>query len=425
MLKPVWNPFSRYADRLEKRVDKILWKVSYAGLLVTQRKMLALMQENLVIVNLWLEARFKGYKYLKRRIRKKMYRHTERIAQIFMEFAAKTPIDYSAIARNLQDLGLPGPELPGDDEKLKYITAIMLFLSPRASRFQYLEGASFGKLLTNPDKNQKMIGDCNQIVTFYVFLYSLKYDIKELQIKLLKEHVCLHFKGIDIEATAGVFASYRKYLHLLPVVELIPVNLLDVSDFRDKQIKVDPRHLLKAAELANNLSSDRELVGENLKISYHNVAVEALNTGDFESALFFAGKAGTDNPEISDLIGAILHNAIVYHVKEHDFKKARYYLGQSKEYDMQKYVDENEAHYLFDQGSLDAAREIFERTGNIQGVKACWAKEYNAIQSRVAGLKDISTMKSHRYDYQKMLELARKMEDDALVNSLSDLLRKL
>jgi len=426
MINPTWNPFSHYADRMEKRVDRVLWRISYAGVLDTQRKMLVLMQENLVMVNLWLEARFKGYKYLRKGVRKKMYRHAERIGQIFMEFAAKTPVDFAPISRNIKSLGLAVPDAPGDGEKLKYIAAMMLFLSPRGQRYEYLEGASFGKLLSNPDKGKKMIGDCNQIVTFYTFLFSLKYEIKDLQIKLMEKHVCLHFKGVDIEATSGAFANYPKYLQLLPVVELIPTNLLDVSDFRDKQIKVDPRHLLKSAQLANNLSTEREMVGSNLKIAYHNVAVDYLNSGDFEMALFFAEKSGGGaDPKIAALMETILHNAVVHHVKARNFGKARYYLGKSREDGLNRYVDENEAYYYFEQDSLDRAREIFERTGNRQMVKACWGKEYNKIQSRVAGIKDIATMKSHLWDYRKMLELARKMEDDALVRNLQDVLKQL
>ena len=65
------------------------------------------------------------------------------------------------------------------------------------------------------------------------------------------------------------------------------------------------------------------------------------------------------------------------------------------------------------------------QAGNQQMLKACWAKEYNQIQSRVAGIKEISLMKSHRADYQKMLDLARKMEDNALAESLRDLLGKI
>jgi hypothetical protein len=88
-------------------------------------------------------------------------------------------------------------------------------------------------------------------------------------------------------------------------------------------------------------------------------------------------------------------------------------------------VDENEGFYLFDNGDTDRARIIFERIGNRQMVKACYAREYNRIQARVAGLNFISQMKARRGDYEKMLSLARKMEDDALVKNLTDLLKQL
>lgn len=424
MIKPVWNPFSRYADRLEKRVDKILRKVAFIGIFEAQRKILELMQENLVVLNLWLEARFKGYKYLKRGVRKRMYRHSQRIGEIFLEFAAGTRIDDANISRNIENLGLAVPRLPGDAEKLKLLAAIMLFLQPNAGRYEYLEGASFGKLLSDPDRQQKMIGDCNQIVTFYTFLFSLKFDIKDLKIKIMKEHVCLHFKGVDIEATAGAFANYREYLRLLPIMELIPTNLLDVSDFRDKQIKVDPRDLLKSAQLAVNLASEKDLVTSNLKIGYHNVAVDALKQNDYDNAVFFAQKAGND-PENQKFLDAIFHNAVVYHAKARNFKKARYFLEKSRENELKNFVDEQEGLYLLQKGSISAARDLFTRAGNRQMVKACWAKEYNNIQSRVAGIKELSVMKSHKSDYKKMLELAQKMEDNGLVENLRNILKQI
>jgi hypothetical protein len=434
MLTPIHNPFSRYADGVEKKVDRVLWSISFTNIFETQQKMLALMQENLVVVNLWLEARFKGYKYLRKGVRKRMYRNAEKIAQIFLDFALNTPLDFEKITRDVLNIGARVPETREDIEKLRYIAAIMLFLAPARGRFEYLAGASFGKLLSDPDKGEKMIGDCNQIVTFYTYLYSLKYDIRELMIKLLEEHVCLHFKGIDIEATAGAFAKYDKYQNLLPIIELIPTNLLDVSDFRDKQIKVDPHHLLKAAHLADDLSSNKEIVRKNLVVAYHNVAIEALKANDFENAKFFAEKAaarlgevssGLPAPDIGRLLDTILRNAVIYYVKEKDFKKARYYLVQSGDGELKKYVDENEGFYWFNNGSLDRARAFFERIGNRQMVKACYAKEYNALHARVANLKLISDMKSHRSDYAKMLELARKMEDDTLTRNLQDILRQL
>lgn len=425
MIKPVWNPFSRYADKQEKRVDKILKKVAFLGVFEAQRKILDMMQANLVILDLWLEARFKGYKYLTRSMRKKLYRNSEKTARIFLEFAQKLQLDDAAIGRELEALGLSRPQTPGDDEKLRFLVAIMLFLRPGTGRYEYLEGASFGKLLGDLEKNQHLIGDCNQIVTFYAYLFSLKYQLKDLQIKILEEHVCLHFKGIDIEATAGGFANYKKYLKILPVVELISTNLLDVSDFRDKQIKVNPRDFLKAAQLANHLSSERDLVTHNLKIGYHNVAVESLEQDDFDTALFFLKTAGIDTEEDRKFEANILHNAVVHHARKHDFRKARFYAEKSGESDLKRYIDEQEAFDLYRKNSLSRARELFSRAGNQQMVKSCYAKEYNQIQSRVAGLKTVSAMRPHRGDFNKMLDLARKMGDPGLEENVRNILNQL
>lgn len=425
MINPVWNPFSRYADKLEKKLDRLLRRVAFLGIFAAQEKILALMQEHLVIVNLWLEAKFKGYKYLSRSRRKRMYANAEKIAAAFLTFANASTIDLQRVKGKLASLGLPVPGAPGDDGKLVLLTQIMEFLRPHAGRFEYLEGASFGKLLTDPDRGEKMIGDCNQIVTFYAFLYSLKYPLQDLRIKLVPGHVCLHFKGIDVEATAGSFARYDKDAQVLPIVELIATNLLDVSDFRDKQIQVEPREFLRGAQLAYNLSSDRELVNKNLKAAYHNVAVESLKSQQFDTAVFFLEKAGLDSADEIQTLQTVYHNAVLYHVKQHSFSKARSYAGKSSEADLRKYVDEREALYLYEKGSLVRARELFERAGNRQMVKACYAKEYNALQSRVAGLKDLATMRSHRGDYQKMLGLAVKMEDQALADNLRRIIGQL
>lgn len=425
MLKPIWNPFSRYADSLEKRVDKLLRNAARLGIFEAQRKVAELMQENLVIFNLYMEARFKGYKYLTRGTRARKYRYAEKIGQIFLKYTHGITIKDEAVASRLKELGVPRPAAPGDAERLRYLVAVMSFLRPNGDHYQYLEGASFGKLLVDIEKGEKMIGDCNQIVTFYTYLYSLRYDIKELQIKILPEHVCLHYRGVDIEATSGNFANYQKSAKVLPIAELISTNLLDVSDFRDKQIKVSPREFLKGAQLAFNLSSEREIVAGNLKIAYHNVAVEALKSDDFETAAFFLEKSGLDTPADQDFLKSIYHNAVIYYVKAGSFSKARFYASKSMDSELGKYIDEKEAFYYYDHDSYERARELFQRTGNSQMVKATYAKEYNKVQARVAGLKDLAMMKSHRSDYQKMLDLALKMEDHALAEDIRHILNQL
>lgn len=418
-IRPTWNPFSRYADVYEKKVDKLLHKVAYVGVFEAQREVLELMKGNLVILNLWLEARFKGYKYLSRGKRKRLYANAQRIAEAFEQYCQTINISVEAVAAVMEKNGVSMPTVIPDQEKLVYLAKIMSFLKPGGNYYVYLEGASFGKLLTDIKAGQKMIGDCNQIVTFYTYLYSLKYDINELQIKLPKNHVCLHFKGIDIEATAGGFANYKEYDFILPIVELISTNLLDVSDFRDKQIHIKPKEFLRSSQLAYRLSSQRDLVSKNLEASYHNVALEAMQGEDYDTALFFAEQAA------KDLKPTILHNAVVYHVKAHNFGKARFFLAKGADGELLKYINEQEGFYNFEQNNLGRAKEMFQASGNREMIKAVYSKEYNQLQRRVAGLKDLATMRSYKSVYRQMLDLAHKMEDSQLAANLQDILKQL
>lgn len=425
MINPIWNPFSRYADKLERQVEKVLKKVNRLGAMAIQKEILTLMQKNLVIVNLFIEAKFKGYKYLSRGARKKLYQNNEKIAANFLKFAEHFQISDKSLIAYLKSLNLQLPANQENVDKFKYLITIMEYLKPGAGRFEYLEGASFGKLLSDPEKNEKMIGDCNQIVTYYTYLYSLKYSINDLRIKILPEHVCLYFENIDIEATSGSLAKYKEFVHILPIVELISTNLLDVSDFRDKQLKIDSREFLKGATLAYNISSERDIVTRNLRISYRNVAIDALNNNQFETAEFYVLKAGIKNVEDSQLLQNIYHNAVIYYVDNKNFNKARFFAGKKADLELKKYINEKEGYYYFDNGQLNKAKEIFYKLGNQQMLKAIYGREFNQIQKRVSGLKDLAKMKVYKNDYRKMRDLAVKLGDDNLVNQLDNILKQL
>lgn len=422
MSQPIFNPFSKYVDRLEKKTDRLLRKVAFLDKLETQTKILGLMQENLVVVNLWLEKEFKGYKYLKKGARRKMYANTEIIVRKFQEFSQNLQVDSNKVSALLQSFGV---KLSGENfNKALHIVRIMAFLKP-GQYYTYLEGASFGKLLKNIEK-EKMIGDCNQIVTFYAFLYSLNFPISDLQIKILPEHVCLHFQGIDIEGTNGNFTKYEKFDYLMGICELISTNLLDVSDFRDKQIQLEKRVMLKGAELAFNISSLRELVEKNLQAAYHNLAIEAAEESDFDTAKFFLEKL-----QDADLKKGIFHNAVLYYCKQINFQKAKFYAEKLRESDidggneMKKYALDQEGFYYFNQGNIHTALSLFKQNGNQQMVKACYAQEFNQLQKKVANLRTNAEAKNHKADYRKMVELARLMEDFELVDKLNRIVNPL
>lgn len=420
MFQPVYNPFSKYADKFEKKVDKLFKNFIFYDRATAQKKLLDYMQENLVVVDLWLEKEFKGYQYLKKFRRRRLYQNTQTITQKFEQFCGEFKVDTNNLKSIIKNYKL---DFNAEKfEKITYISHIMAFLRP-GHVYEYLEGASFRKLLVDLQK-EKMIGDCNQIVTFYTFLYALKFPINDLKIKILPGHVCLHFDGIDIEATNGTFQQYEKFDYILNITELISTNLLDVSDFRDKTNLIEMRTLVKGAELAYSISSMRELVEKNLQISYQNVAIESSKAKDFSTAEFFLKKVHNQI-----LKKQIFHNAVIYYCQQRNFSKAKFYVqklaesGSEKVNEMNRYVLEQEGMYYFKNGNLSKALSIFKTLDNRQMIKACYAEEFNRLQKKIALVKTTEDVKRHKDEYNRMLDLAKLMEDESLAQKIHQVLR--
>jgi len=343
-----------------------------------QKELLKLMQENLVVTNVWLEKKFKGYKYLTKGVRKKMYENTEEIVKKFQEFCDTHVVSENSLKTEF-----------GNTAQLKYLACICEFLRP-GIYYEYIQTSSFGKLLSDPNKS-KLQGDCNQIVTLYIYLYSLKFPVQDLQIKLLPEHVCLHFRGVDIEATAGQFAKYKKYDYLLPITEIISTNLLDMSDFREETQKISEIEMVKSAQLAYAISSLKELVEKNLETAYHNMGIAAMKNNNFQSAIFYISKIKDHK-----LLSGIYQNACAHYVEIKDFRKAKYYARESRNRDLIAQVE-----------------------------KAALAKEYNDLAVIVSKVKTIDDAKKYKSEYKKMLELSRKLGDEKLENQVREILGKI
>ncbi|MFA6992528.1 MAG: hypothetical protein WC269_04600 [Candidatus Gracilibacteria bacterium] len=387
-LKWLYLFFSSYVNLFERRVDKFFNRIkSTDNIADIREELLKLMQENLIVLNVWLEKKFKGYKYLSKGVRKKMYADTEKIKQKFAEFCKNSGITKEVVSKFLDQFGISYPT--GDDEKILYITQIMAFLAP-GKYYHYIKTSSFGKLLRDPDK-EKMEGDCNQIVTLYIYLYSLKFPLNDLKIKLLTEHVCLQFREIDIEATAGQFAKYKEYEHVLRVTEIISTNLLDIADFREQTSEISPRVILKSSQLAYAISSLRTLVEKNLKIAYTNMALYSLSKNDISSAEFFAEKAGDQQ-----LLFNVYRNAATYYTERSNFTKALYYAQKSGNSSMIEAVKHNEAAY-----------------------------EYTKLSKKVADVRTLNEAKDKKPIYQKMLVLAQRLGDTTIEHNLRDTIDKI
>ncbi|MBN1494131.1 hypothetical protein JW911_00125 [Candidatus Peregrinibacteria bacterium] len=379
VIKKIILFFTPYVNLFEWKVDLFFKHIKSTDSIFTiKRKLLELMQKNLIIVNIWMEKKYKGYIYLTKKARRKMYTDTLKIVEKFNKFRAENPIEKISI-------DIP----PANLEKVILLAQICEFLKP-GKYYEYIETSSFGKLLRDPDK-QKLEGDCNQIVTLYTYLYSTKFPLEDLQIKLLPEHVCLHFHGIDIEATSGELTKYEKFDHILPVTEIISTNLLDLTDFREDTQKISEHVFVKSSQLAYAISSLREIVSKNLNIAYHNLGIAALNTNNYETAVFYLSK--TDDKESLKIA---YHNASVYFLNQKNYTKAEFYADKT--------------------GNFDFKNEI---------KKSAAAEEYNNLAKKVANIKTIEQAKQHKYTYQKMLDLAQKIGDESLINNVRDILNKL
>ncbi len=409
--------FSPHVSSFERRVGRFFRRIrsSTPGSSV-KRNLLRLMDENLIAVNLWMEKKYKGYRYLNKRTRRALYKNVEKLVDVFKEESSKKVPTEEHVRTLLQQKGLNFSE--GNKKQILYLFQIMRFLRP-GHHYRYIKTASFSKLLRNP-KEEKLEGDCNQIVTLYAYLYSLKFPLKDLEIKLLPEHVCLHFKGIDIEATNATFQKFKKDYKILPITEIISTNMLDIADFREDVRQIAPRDMVKSAQLAYAISSLKELVSKNLRIAYRNLAITAMKSKNFNSAIFYFSKIGD-----RQALQTAYHNAAIHYVKNKNFRRAKYFSSKSGNRDLERNVRRNEAVHHYKNNRIDRALKIFRSLGDRDMERACYQKQYNVLARKVSSVKTLEAAKKHRGTYRKMLDLAVKMGDGRLQSSIRSTLNKL
>lgn len=399
--------FSKYVHPHEKKVDKFFNSInSGSNSLVVKEKLLLLMQENLAVLTVWMEKKYKGYRFLTKRVRKRLYVNLDKVLSEFNDFPNSRQDKECLDSYDLN---------PENREKLAYILTIMGFLKP-GGRYKYLESSGFFRLLVDPNETQ-MSADCNQIVTFYAFLYALRYPLKDLEIKLLPGHVCLHFKGIDIEATSATLEKYEEFTHILPITEIVSTNMLDITDVREETYKIDPRVFVKSAQLAFQISSLHDLVSKNLDAAYHNLAISSMNSGDYEGAVFFADKTGD-----GDFKKLVYKNCALYYQKAHDFKKAVYFARKVSDNVFLDNIYYNEGIYYFNSKKFEKAISIFQNLNNAKMLKECYKGQFVQLQKTLSDRVDKNYVRAHRMKFQKMLELARKFDDGQIVADLQKML---
>ncbi|NCU30759.1 hypothetical protein EOL73_01545 [Candidatus Saccharibacteria bacterium] len=421
-IKRLIYAFGPYANPEERRIGKFFAHLHERDSRNrTQSKLSHLVTENVAIVNLWTEYRYKGYRYLTKSMRRDLYKNLEQIKTDFAGFSEKNVINIESIYKQIALLGVDTKPLQTKQDQLIRIVQIMQYLSPNNGRYIYRASSSFGRLLQDPAKSL-LEGDCNQILTLYLYLFLLQFSLQDLSLTVYPGHVALNFMGVDIETTNGQFTLYdRADASRVPVQEIVSINLLDTSDaYLNKHI-VQPEVFLQAARLAYILGSDRELVQKNLKYAYHNTIVHLMQRDQYSTALKYA-KISKDQL----LLQTVGHNGAVYALSQNKYAQARSFASHSiKRNELLSNINFNEGVGLYNAKKYQPAIALFEKSNSHDMVLRCYEGLYFEQQQLLKNVKTVDDIKKHANTVRKMHRYAKKSDNSKLIKYTKSLIKYL
>ena len=392
--------FSRYIDFKERKLAKQILSI---GLKSKSRSIdfsHRLIAKNHLALCLEAEFLFKGYSILNKNNRKSAFLNIEKINQDFLKFYGKN-----------KDLKFN----ENSSAEFNFLFIISKYLSPN-QKFEYKEGASIYKTLmfSNEIKYQ---ADCNQLVNLYIHLFSLKYDISKLQIKLLKDHVCLHFEGFDFETTNAQITKYDDYISISDVSEIISVNILDISDNDLKTSSVHVKDFYAGCLIARNLSSNKKITDHNIKVAYQKMAKHYEDIKDFKKAEFFIKQL----KEKSQLLNFYKRYS-QYLLSKNLYKKSIRIAKRTKDKQLLKYIYSTYVQFLINKNKFELAFKFSKKSKQEDLIQFAASKLYNFYYSKLNKEASNSYNKSL---YKKMIKLAYVLNDQKLISGLKKTIQNL
>lgn len=418
ILSSIYYFFRPYTDAHERRVARFFDGLSeHHSRIRTSADLDKLIQENLAVINLWTEYRYKGYRYLSKSKRRELYTNLDRIVEEFERFYRAYQPSAEAIIAHVRTV-VPGAQIHTNQTKL--LQAIMDYLSPSHGRYEYRASSSFGRLLRDPAR-EVMVGDCNQIVTLYIYLYSRYFDVADLRVRTLPGHVALHYGGVDIEATNGTWANYASSPDtvLMPIGEIVSINLLDTTDSYLETHEVSAEDFLQSARFAYLLSHERDIVTRNLDAAYARLINTFMARDNYDAALKFARQSRDVT-----LLSVVGHNGAVYAIQHDDFKCARKFAEYAvKRAELVRDSYRAEGVYHYDAHRYHDAIKSFERYGDKDLVRKCYEALFFAEQNNLPQNLTGETIKQHTRTIKRMRDYAKRSGNRELEKH-ADSLRK-
>jgi tetratricopeptide (TPR) repeat protein len=416
IIQRIYYFFAPYTDPRERAVALFFKNLTeHSDQQRTRSKLNKLIQRDVAVINLWTEYRYKGYKYLRKSERKKLYANLHAIRQDFDRFKATQNHPVQTIKHQVHSLS---PNANSNDERIVLLHAIMEYLSPKRGIYQYKESSSFGRLIRDPS-HETLIGDCNQIVTLYIYLYSRYFDVSDLSIRLLPQHVALHYAGIDIETTNGTFKNYadKDGSELLPVEEIVSVNLLDTTDSYLATREIAAKDFLQASRFAFILSHHRDVVTHNLSVAYSKLITMLMNRHNYAQALTFA----KDSKDM-ELLSIVGHNGAVHNMAHHHYSAARRYASYAlKRDELIKTSYRNEGIYHYQAHRYQQAITAFKKIGDKTLIQKCYEGLYFKEQEKLGANLTTQTIKAHANTIKRMHTYAKKSGNTKLIDAAHSL----
>jgi hypothetical protein len=418
LVQTLYYQFGQYTDPTERQIGLFFKGLSERKSVAAARaQLLDLMQRDLAAVNLWTEYKYKGYKYLRKSTRKRLYNNLERIAKDFDLFYQSHQRDGEDTIRHIHSIA---PHARVEPHRIQLLLALTDYFSLTRGLYEYRESSSFSRLLRDPGE-EKLVGDCNQIVTLYAHLYAKYFDIHDLKVRLLPRHVALHYGGVDIETTNGTFANYddTKDAELMPIEELVTINLLDTTDAYLETHEVDAEDFLQSSRLAYMLSYSREIVSRNLDAAYGAIINRLMSRHNYVQALKFAKQSS--NIELLAIVG---NNGALYHMDKHEFATARKFARYSlKRTELIQDSYRAEGVYQYNQQHFHEAMTAFRACGDRDSVRKCYAALFFDEQSALPKQLTSENIKQYSKVVHRMNGYAKKSENKELIQHV-DSLRK-
>ncbi len=420
ILGKIYYFFSSYTNPAERQLAKFFRRLNEnQSPPLVANQLLTFLQQDTVLLTVFLEWRYKGYRYLTKATRRDLYAKAELIKQDFQKYCQS----YSPDLNQVLDLASQtevrfNTKLTAEQQdQLLYLQQIMTYLSPQQGRYAYQESSTFGNLLRDPTKEQ-LTADCNQIVTLYLYLYSQKYHLSSLKLFVLPRHVAIAFNGATIEATVGQFHNYSdEESSLVPAQEIVAINLLDISDRQFSTHKIPPEVSLEASRIAYLISSQREITKKNLTSAYHNLVNKLVAENDYTQALRMAKKSRNQQS-----VAYVGHRGAIFFQSKNQFSQALKYARYAKQArELEKTIYYNQGVYYYNQQKYHQAIDSFRRADQSQMIRKCYAGLFYQAQQELGSRITKQTIEQNKPVLARMRDYAQRSGETKLL----DYVRKL